>query len=186
MPAGRGRSLEPMNGFVASAAELSPSSWEALIRLYDHTVFLSLLAGGVKPVAARELCHDTWARLYEQWRAGRLDLLQLPGLAVTQARFLALEEHRRGHRAAPLGEDSLQRPDPHASPEERVSARQLVGHVEQALEACPPRARALFELALSNPDVPHAELAERSGISLQRLRQALCEVRARLRTAVNR
>jgi RNA polymerase sigma-70 factor (ECF subfamily) len=44
----------------------------------------------------------------------------------------------------------------------------------------------LFELALSNPDVPHAELAERSGISLQRLRQALCEVRARLRQAVNR
>lgn len=174
-----------MNGLVASA-ESSPASWDALIGLYDHAVFLSLLASGVKPLAARELCHDTWARLYEQWRAGRLDVLQLPGLAVTQARFLALEEHRRSARAAPLGEDSLQRPDPRASPEERATARQLVAQVERALEGCPPRARALFELALSNPDVPHAELAEQSGISVQRLRQALCEVRAKLRTVVNR
>ncbi len=159
-------------------------AWEALIRLYDHTVFLSLLAAGHAPLAARELCHDTWARLYEQWRAGRLDLLQLPGLAVTQARFLALEEHRRGRRGAPLGDETLQKPDPQASPEERVAARQLVDHVERALEQCPPRARELFELALSNPDTPHAVLAERSGISLQRLRQALCEVRARLRSAL--
>jgi RNA polymerase sigma factor (sigma-70 family) len=173
-----------MNGFVTTAAELSPTSWEALIRLYDHPVFLSLLAAGVRPVTARELCHDTWARLYEQWRAGRLDLLELPGLAIAQARFLALEDHRRTARVAPLGDENLQRPDPRASPEERAAARQLVGHVERALDDCPPRARELFELALSNPDVPHAELAERSGISLQRLRQALCEVRARLRAAV--
>jgi RNA polymerase sigma-70 factor (ECF subfamily) len=173
-----------MTGFVANAAELTPTAWDALIRLYDHTVFLSLLSAGVRPQAARELCHDTWARLYEQWRGGRLDLLQLPGLAVTQARFLALEELRRGARASPIGEETLQRPDPRASPEERAAARQLVSQVERALEACPPRARALFELSLQHPDTPHAELAVRSGISLQRLRQALCEVRARLRVAV--
>jgi RNA polymerase sigma factor (sigma-70 family) len=173
-----------MTGFVATATELTPSAWDALIRHYDHAVFLSLLSAGVRPQPARELCHDTWARLYEQWRAGRLDLLQLPGLAIAQARFLALEEHRRGARATPIGEETLQRPDPRASPEDRAAARQLVGHVERALESCPPRARALFELALAHPDTPHAELAERSGISLQRLRQALCEVRARLRLAV--
>lgn len=173
-----------MNGFVTAGSELDPKSWDALIRLYDQTVFLSLLAGGVKPVAARELCHDTWARLYEQWRAGRLDLLQLPGLAIAQARFLAMEEHRRSSRVSPLGDETLERVDPQASPEERASARQQVNRVEAALGDCPPRARALFELALAHPDVPHAELAERSGISLQRLRQALCEVRARLRVAL--
>ncbi|MBK7863165.1 MAG: sigma-70 family RNA polymerase sigma factor [Archangiaceae bacterium] len=173
-----------MNSIVASADELTPTAWAGLIRRYDHAVFLSLLSAGLTPRAARELCHDTWARLYEQWRAGRLDVLQLPGLAITQAKFLALEEHRRRARVAPIGEETLQRADPRASPEDRAVARQLVDQVEQALERCPPRARALFELALANPDTPHAALAEQSGISLQRLRQALCEVRARLRLAV--
>jgi RNA polymerase sigma-70 factor (ECF subfamily) len=167
------------------AAELTDERWEGLIRLYDHTVFLSLLAAGIRPLQARELCHDTWSRLYERWREGRLDLLQLPGLAVVQARYLALDEGRRA-RAPRVGlDEALERPDGKASPFERAAARELVGRVEVALDACPSRARALFELAMAHPDVPHAELAERSGISTQRLRQTLCEVRARLRAALD-
>jgi RNA polymerase sigma-70 factor (ECF subfamily) len=167
-----------------NAAELTDERWEGLIRLYNHTVFLSLLAAGVKPLQARELCHDAWSRLYERWREGRLDLLQLPGLAIAQARYLALDEGRRARAPRVELEAALERSDGNASPEERAAARQLVGRVEVALEACPKRARALFELALTHPDVPHAELAERSGISTQRLRQTLCEVRARLRLAL--
>ncbi len=166
------------------AAELTEDRWEGLIRLYDPSVFLSLLASGVRPLAARELCHDTWSRLYEQWREGRLDVLALPGLAITQARFLALDANRRARGPRVELEHAMEHPDPHASPEDRVAAKQLVGRVEVALEACPKRARALFELSMTHPDVPQAELAERSGISLQRLRQSLCEVRARLRDAL--
>lgn len=175
-----------MNGFPLSAAVLTPDDWSALICLYDETVFLSLLASGVRPARARELCHDTWARLYEQWRTGRLDVLKLPGLAVAQARFLTLIDGRRARTvpaAAEVGE-VLECPDLHASPEERFASRELLTQVERALEACPLRARQLFELAFEHPDVSHAELAQRSGISLQRLRQTLCEVRARLRAAL--
>jgi RNA polymerase sigma-70 factor (ECF subfamily) len=166
------------------AAELTDDRWEGLIRLYDHAVFLSLLSQGVKPLQARELCHDTWSRLYERWREGRLDLLQLPGLAVTQARYLALDAGRRARAPREELEAALERSDGRASPEDRAAARQLVGRVETALEACPKRARALFELAMTHPELAHAELAERSGISTQRLRQTLCEVRARLRAAL--
>ena len=166
-----------------SADEAAPPDWAALIHLYDRAVFVSLLASGVRPLAARELCHDTWSRLYEQWRAGRLELLQLPGLAIAQARFLALQSARR--RSEADLDEANEHADPRTGPFERALARQLVAKVERALEACPPRARELFELALENPDVPQAELAQRSGISLQRLRQSLCEVRARLRAQVD-
>jgi RNA polymerase sigma factor (sigma-70 family) len=167
-----------------NAAELTDERWEGLIRLYDHTVFISLLSSGIKPLLARELCHDTWSRLYERWREGRLDLLQLPGLAVVQARYLALDAGRRLRAPRAELDEVIERSDGRASPEERVAARQTVERVESALDDCPKRARALFELALTHPDVPHAQLAERSGISTQRLRQTLCEVRARLRAAL--
>src|SRR3954451_10246269 len=112
------------------AAELTDDRWEGLIRLYNHTVFLSLLSAGVKPMLARELCHDTWSRLYERWREGRLGLLQLPGLAIVQARYLALDEARRSRSRRAALDEVLERSDGRASPEERAAARQLVGRVE--------------------------------------------------------
>ena len=37
---------------------------------------------------------------------------------------------------------------------------------------------------MSNPEVSQSELASQMGISLQRFRQSLCEVRARLKAAL--
>ena len=174
-----------MTGYITKAETLSSSKWEELIRQFDQVVFLSLLAAGIRPRAARELCQDTWARLYEQWAMGKLDILKLPGLAVVQARLLAMEEHRRSARNASLDAKALEQPDPRPSLDEQLRVRQTVDTVSDALSACSPRAQALFEMVMMNPEVPHRALAEQSGISVQRLRQTLCEVRARLRAALN-
>src|SRR5690349_723430 len=69
--------------------------WEALIARHGHTVLLALLARGVRLDRARELLQETWARLFERAQQGRFDSLELPGLAITQAMFLAAEDGRR-------------------------------------------------------------------------------------------
>jgi len=172
-----------MDGFSTPSVALVPHDWERLIRVHHQPVFLSLLAAGVRPTRARELVHETWARLFEKWSAGELDVLSLPGLAVAQARFLALADGRSGRERGELFE-AADKPDARATPEEQLGNRQLVAQLERALEACPKRSRELYTLAFQHPDVRHEELAARAGISVQRLRQTLCEVRARLRAAV--
>ncbi len=173
-----------MDGSSTSAAALLPGDWEALIRLHEQPVFLSLLAQGVRPSRARELTHDAFTRLFERWSDGRLDLLSLPGLAIAQARFLALADGRLGRSAHSDVMELTEHADGRPSPEQQLAARQLVAGLERALEACPKRARELYTLAFTHPEVRHEVLAARAGISVQRLRQTLCEVRARLRDAV--
>lgn len=162
------------------------ADWAALIRVHRGSVLLALLARGVRPGRARELVDDTWADLYERWCAGRLSSLELPGLAISHATFLALRDGARQQRAASFDDaaDLLNATDHAASPEQRTVGRDLLERVATALNDCPPRARELFEAAYDNPDLAHAALAQRFGISVQRFRQALCEVRARLRRAV--
>ena len=47
------------------------------------------------------------------------------------------------------------------------------------------RERGVFRSVLESPDAPHRELAEREGLSVQRFRQVLCNVRAKLRAALS-
>lgn len=172
-----------MDGSSLTATSLAPADWEQLIRVHRQSVLLSLLASGVRPSRAKELVHEAFSLLFEKWSAGRLDVLSLPGLAIAQARFLALADGRLA-RAAAESLEGVERPDGRASPEEQLGNRQLVEQLERALESCPARARELYTLAFQHPEVGHEELAARAGISVQRFRQTLCEVRSRLRAAV--
>src|SRR5262245_60462429 len=67
-------------------------AWSWLIARHDHRVVVALLARGVPLDRARELAQETWLRLMQSQREGRLRELSLPGLAITQARFLAANE----------------------------------------------------------------------------------------------
>lgn len=77
------------------------ADWDAAIRQHDRRVYLSVLALGLSADRAREISQATWTRLIEQHGRGALAKLELPGLAIRQARFLALNELRRAHREAP-------------------------------------------------------------------------------------
>ena len=54
----------------------------------------------------------------------------------------------------------------------------------RALEQCPARARRVFEAVYQNPELSYEELAARLGLSAQRVKQTVCEVRKRLRAVL--
>src|SRR5262245_35043530 len=81
------------------AASGERDAWQALVALHDRRVIVSLLARGIPLDRARDLAQETWARLWEQHREGKLPRLELPGLAVRQAAFLAADDARRRARA---------------------------------------------------------------------------------------
>jgi RNA polymerase sigma factor (sigma-70 family) len=154
-------------------------AWDDEIRQHDRRVFLSVLALGLSPDRAREVTQMTWTRLIEQHAKGKLDELELPGLAIRQARFFALNEHQRARTemrvlAAVPAEEAR-------DPERALASREELHQVLAALETCPPMARRVFRLVYATPGGNAASAAQAVGLSLQRVRQILCETRAHIR-----
>ncbi len=175
---------------AARALEGQSSAWDEIVRRHSHRVLLALLARGVPWDAAHDLVQEVWLRLVRQQRAGRLQSLALPGLAIAQAGWLAREEGRtrRRHETIMSGRAAVTVDDvdhdPGADPEQQAIRRERLDRIREELEVCPPRARQIF-LAVYGPEgCSHAEAARDFGLSVQRVRQAVCEVRARLRTAL--
>ena len=164
------------------ALEGRRDAWDALVARHEQHVLLALLARGVRVDRAKDIVQETWTRLLAHQQAGRLERLELPGLAIRQATYLALDEARRGRRD--VGDDELAHvTDPAPSVETRLDARAKLARARAELDRCPSQARRIFELTYA--DVPHAETARQVGLSVQRVRQTLCEVRARLRAAID-
>jgi RNA polymerase sigma-70 factor (ECF subfamily) len=163
-------------------------AWNALIGRHDHRVVVSLLARGVRIDRAKDLAQEAWIRLVEQQRAGRLTHLQLPGLAIAQAAFLSLEAIRRdGARSQPVpldddaGRIATDLVDPAADAEARLLTSERIARAERVLSKFAPNARDVFRLTYGGDGLSHADVAKKVGLSLQRVRQILCEVRKALR-----
>jgi RNA polymerase sigma-70 factor (ECF subfamily) len=185
----RGSSAE----LAALALAGHASAWGELVRRHTHRVVLSLLARGVTLDVAEDLAQETWARLLQQQRAGRLNRLELPGLAVTQARWLAREAERTSARRVALAgraatlEVEAGEPaddDPASDPERGAVQREQLEIVRREIARCPARAREVFRAVYAERAPSHAEVARDLGLSVQRVRQILCEVRARVRAAI--
>ncbi|MBX3230922.1 MAG: sigma-70 family RNA polymerase sigma factor [Labilithrix sp.] len=159
--------------------------WDALIAEHDRRVLLTLLARGVRIDRARDITQETWARLIAHQRAGRILHVELPGLALRQAFFLLGDELRRGRRDAAVTDEELRAiSDPAPNVLDRLVSRSQLEVASAELDRCSPKAREVFELVYADEAITHAEAAKRVGLSVQRVRQTLCEVRARLRAAL--
>ena len=149
---------------------------------HDRRVYLSVLALGLPPERARDIAQQAWARLLEQRAAGALGEVELPGLAIRQARFLALNE---------LARNKVEKrvlaavPDAPAAPgvAEVAPSREEIARVLAALATCSPTAQRVFRGIYAQGKTA-AQVAGEIGLSLQRVRQVLCETRAELRRAV--
>lgn len=164
-------------------------AWSALVQRHNARVMVALLARGVRVDRAKDIAQEAWMRLVEQQRHGKLQRLQLPGLAIAQATFLALENARR--EASARRHDPIDEPlvaaslaDPRDDAESRMLTEERVDRALEVLSGCSRSAREVFRLAYGGEGLSHAEVARRVGLSLQRVRQILCEVRARLRAAL--
>ena len=157
--------------------------WASAIRDHDRKVFLSVLALGIQPEHAREIAQQAWTRLMEQHAAGALGELELPGLAIRQARFLALNELQRGKAEKRV---LAAVPDPPDAPaiDRVVDSKREIARVRDALATCTPMATKVFRLVYATPNGSPASAAREVGLSLQRVRQILCETRKHIRTAL--
>jgi RNA polymerase sigma-70 factor (ECF subfamily) len=156
--------------------------WSEAVRRHDHTVVVALLAKGERLHDARELAQETWARLWAAHREGRLSEVALPGLAIRQAMFLLAERRRIQRRRPSVAVCEAEGLPAAAEPERLLGARQVLALVAEELGRATPRAREVLHASLA--DTPHAEHARQLGVSVQRFRQVLCAVRAKLRAAV--
>ncbi len=160
---------------------MDDAAWQQAVERHTHTVVLSLLARGVRLRRAKELAAETWSLLYERHRAGLLGRLEFPGLAIRQAAYLAMKDGVS--KVLPLDE-ALDVPTTVGLPDAELEARQLASVATVQLEALSTRAKEIYTLHLAHPEQPHASLAAQLGVSVQRFRQTLCEVRAKLREAL--
>ena len=158
--------------------------WDAAIRQHDRRVYLSVLALGLAADRAREIVQAAWTRLIEQHARGALGELELPGLAIRQARFLALNELRRARRES---RTLAAVPDPPTAVdvEHVVGSREEFARVLAAVAECSPTARKVFRLVYGTRGGTAASAAKALGLSLQRVRQILCDTRAHIRSAVD-
>ena len=123
---------EPDEGALVRAALAGDGAgWARLIERHNHRVVVSLLARGLLIDRARELAQETWLRLIESQRAGRLVRLELPGLAIVQAGFLAANERRGLIAGAALDGEAL--PAPGGNAEAQAIDRQQLERVRRAL-----------------------------------------------------
>jgi len=161
----------------------TPELWDDAIRRHGHRVYVSVLALGLSPDRAKEIVQATWTRLIEQHAAGALAELDFPGLAIRQARFLALNElQRRKVEKRVLAAV----PDAPAEPnvERVVASREQIDRMLDALATCSPTAKKVFRLVYATPGGTCASAAQEVGLSLQRVRQILCETRSHIRRAL--
>jgi RNA polymerase sigma factor (sigma-70 family) len=159
---------------------VTPELWDDAIRRHDRRVYLSVLALGLTPDRAREVVQATWMRLIEQHAAGALAELDFPGLAIRQARFLALNELQRRKvekRVLAAVPDAAPQPDV----DRVVASREQMERVLDALATCSPTAKQIFRLVYATPGGNCATAAQAVGLSLQRVRQILCETRNHIR-----
>ncbi len=161
-------------------------AWNALIGRHNRRVVVALLARGVAVDRAKDVAQDAWLRLIEQQRAGNLRELKLPALAVTQAIFLSIDAARRdGRERAAQGDEAEDIIDPCPAADLRMMSEERFATAERVLAKCGTSARRVFELAYSGEGLSHADVAERVGLSTQRVRQIVCEVRKLLRAAID-
>jgi RNA polymerase sigma factor (sigma-70 family) len=184
-----GSTLEDEAELTRRALNGERTAWNALISRYHRRVVVSLLARGIRVDRAHEIAQETWARLIQQQQKGMLPELRLPNLALTQAAFLAADEARRTRReslAGPVEElpEAHHPVDPSVSAERRLLSEEQLERAQATLRECSTSAQRVFQLACDGQELPHAEVAARVGLSVQRVRQILCEVRKKLRSAL--
>lgn len=163
--------------------------WDTMMRRHGRRVVVALVGQGVALERAKELAQDAWLRVIDRHRAGLIPELRLPGLVITQAGFLARDDRRRAQRRAALDQPrqaaARQRGSQTAVDlEQQVHAREQLRVVHRVLDQASDNARRVFELLYGEHTMTPTEAAAELGLSVQRVRQIVCELRKRIRGAL--
>src|ERR1700722_19709997 len=158
------------------------TQWAGGVPRHERALLVALLARGIPLDRAQDLAQMAWTRLWERQLAGALAFVELPGLAIRQALLLEAEARRLQRRQHGL---RVLEPTPvPLDPDEQLLSREQLRRVAAELDRVGSSARKVFELAHGGEGLSHAEIALRSGLSVERGRHVLCDLRERLRSLV--
>lgn len=171
-----------------SSARLQPAPpdsaeslpWSTWAKDFGHLVWLRLLSHRIAPDRARELSQEVWEQLYRRWINGTLVDVKMPGLALSHADFLALSERRR-RTETPLGRDHEWETVRPRDAEQHMLDRAHLARVVREVRSCSSTVQRIFELRYYPPGMSTVEISHELGLSHQRVRQILCELRQRIR-----
>jgi RNA polymerase sigma-70 factor (ECF subfamily) len=168
---------------AAEAEDLArtPVDWDALMKRHGRRVVVSLIGQGIPVDRANDLAQDAWLKIIAQYRAGRLPELKMPGLVIAQATYLARDDRRRTQRRGTVETTGAAEAADTRVLERRVAARQELRRVLEIVASSYPNARRVFTLAYGSKAKTAPEIADELGISCQRVRQILCELRRQMR-----
>jgi RNA polymerase sigma factor (sigma-70 family) len=152
-------------------------AWQEEIARHGHRVVVALVARRIPPQQARDLAQEAWTRLIE--REDALGRIELPGLVIQQALFLARDEARSERRQQALPFDPVAAIE--AGPEPRYLSAEALSRARGVIASLPARTRQIFERCCEHPELSHAEVAQQLDVSVQHVRQTLYEVRKRVR-----
>lgn len=156
--------------------------WDEMMRRHGRRVVVALVSRGVPLERAKELAQDAWMRVIDRHRAGLIREVSLPGLIITQADFLARDDIRRKERRARLDEPNQRASrDVALDLEGQLDARQQLRTVRAVIDRASPNAQRVFALLYGEKAMTPAEVAAELGLSVQRVRQIVCELRKRMR-----
>ena len=166
---------------VEAARTGDRAAWSTVVARY-HTRVVSIFIGyAIAHARATELSQDVWLKLFLRARQGLIEVLSLPGLAIREARYRALDELRGLRRSGPVADlDSVPLEAPEPSAEEQASRKSELHQARRMLRALPKRQKQVMLLAAVR-GTPHAEVAAQLGISTVRAKQTLSDARQRLR-----
>jgi RNA polymerase sigma factor (sigma-70 family) len=164
------------------------TDWNEAALRYHRRILAAVLATGVRAARAEELVQSTWSMLIEAERDGRLKRVELPGLAIVQARYLALHEIRRGAMEQRLlvvsDELAARAADLRETPEAQLLAKEDGERLLRAIEQLPASSQRAFRLLYGDPPKTYAAAADVLGLSVQRVRQLASELRQQLRATL--
>jgi RNA polymerase sigma-70 factor (ECF subfamily) len=182
-PAETANPSRPVPREAAPTRPVPEVPWDELMRRHGRRVVVALVSRGIALERAKELAQDAWMRVIDRHRAGLIPELSLPGLIITQASFLARDDMRREGRRARLDEPRQQAAgDVALDLEQQLDARQQLRVVRSVLDRASPNARRVFTLLYGERAMSPTEVADELGLSVQRVRQIVCELRKRMRS----
>ena len=182
--ANREEALEHVDAEASPRREplLDRDAWAIAFQKHNHQVVVSLIAAFVRADRAVDIAQAAWTRIIEQDRAGKLAEVRLPGIVLAQARLLALEDRRRRRDLTYDNEREIEAAA--ADPEQHALDREQMERALAIVAAAAPTAQRVFRMVYGDPPVAHERAAAALGLSLQRVRQILCELRAKIRDAL--
>jgi RNA polymerase sigma factor (sigma-70 family) len=163
---------------------------QAFGRLYDRYdrpcfQFIRRMVGSAHAQAAEDLHQETWisiansAAMFDPRKAGFATWL------FTIARRKVWDHCRRQKVAilASADDDAITIPDPGPTPMDVVQSRELAQRLISAIEALPLEQRSAF-LLFTDAELPLAEVARVTGVTLETAKSRLRYARTRLRHAL--